>query len=92
MSISHKHALTITLPDGAQRRFDQPVSVAQLAAEIGPGLAKQVLAGKIDGQLIDACDLIEQDAQVQIITPKDEEGQEIIRHSCAHLVLSLIHI
>lgn len=53
---------------------------------IGPGLAKNTVAGKVNGRLVDACDLIEQDAQLQIITPKDQEGVEIIRHSCAHLV------
>jgi len=76
----------ITLPDGSQRSFDHPVTVADVATSIGPGLAKVTLAGKVDGQLVDACDLISHDATLQIITPKDEEGLEIIRHSCAHLV------
>jgi threonyl-tRNA synthetase len=79
-------AITLTLPDGSQRRFDHPVSVAMLATDIGPGLAKQTVAGRVDGRLVDACDLIAHDAAVQIITPKDDEGLEIIRHSCAHLV------
>ena len=76
----------ITLPDGSQRAFDHSVSVAEVAQSIGSGLAKATLAGKVDGRLVDACDLIEQDATLQIITAKDEEGLEIIRHSCAHLV------
>ncbi|MCZ4127292.1 threonine--tRNA ligase [Stutzerimonas balearica] len=76
----------ITLPDGSQRAFDHPVSVAEVAQSIGAGLAKATLAGKVDGRLVDACDVIDHDAALQIITPKDEEGLEIIRHSCAHLV------
>lgn len=76
----------ITLPDGSQRFFDHPVSVAEVAQSIGAGLAKATLAGKVDGRLVDACDTIDRDATLQIITPKDEEGLEIIRHSCAHLV------
>ncbi|OVZ29182.1 threonine--tRNA ligase, partial [Pseudomonas aeruginosa] len=76
----------ITLPDGSQRSFDHPVSVAEVAQSIGAGLAKATLAGKVDGRLVDACDTIDRDATLQIITPKDEEGLEIIRHSCAHLV------
>ena len=76
----------ITLPDGSVRQFDHPVSVAEVAASIGAGLAKATVAGKVDGRLVDACDLIDADASLQILTPKDEEGLEIIRHSCAHLV------
>lgn len=87
MNVGHqKDAITLTLPDRSQRCFDQPLSVATLAAEIGPGLAKQALAGKLDGRLVDVCDLIDRDAAVEIITPKDDEGLEIIRHSCAHLI------
>lgn len=78
--------LKITLPDGSQREFDAPVTVMQVAASIGPGLAKNTVAGKVNGRLVDACELIEQDAKLQIITPKDQEGVEIIRHSTAHLV------
>ena len=77
---------TITLPDGSQRSFDHPVSVAEVAASIGAGLAKATVAGKVDGKLVDASDLITADASLQIITPKDQEGLEIIRHSCAHLI------
>ena len=76
----------VTLPDGSQRTFDEPISVMQLAESIGPGLAKACVAGKIDGELVDAADLIEHDAKVAIITPRDPEGLEIIRHSCAHLI------
>ncbi|MFI8737174.1 Ser-tRNA(Thr) hydrolase /threonyl-tRNA synthetase [Pseudomonas sp. NFACC19-2] len=76
----------ITLPDGSQRSFDHPVSVLEVAQSIGAGLAKATLAGKVNGKQVDACDVIDADATLQIITPKDEEGLEIIRHSCAHLV------
>ncbi|SIQ18408.1 Ser-tRNA(Thr) hydrolase /threonyl-tRNA synthetase [Aeromonas sp. RU39B] len=76
----------ITLPDGSQRQFSQPVSVMDVAADIGPGLAKACVAGRIDGELVDACELIEHDAALSIITAKDEEGLDIIRHSCAHLL------
>ncbi|TVP89198.1 MAG: threonine--tRNA ligase [Pseudomonadaceae bacterium] len=79
-------SVTLTLPDGSQRHFEQPVSVAQVAEAIGPGLARQTLAGKLDGQLVDACELIVADASLQLITPRDAEGLEIIRHSCAHLL------
>jgi threonyl-tRNA synthetase len=76
----------ITLPNGDQKQFDHPISVMDVATSIGPGLAKNTIAGKVNGQLRDASDLISEDATVQIITPKDEEGVEIIRHSCAHLI------
>lgn len=76
----------ITLPDGSQRAFDQSVSVLDVANDIGPGLAKATIAGKVNGELVDAVDLIESDAQLQIITAKDEAGLEILRHSCAHLL------
>ena len=76
----------ITLPDGSQRQFDSAVSVLDVANDIGPGLAKATIAGKVDGVRVDACDLIEQDAKLQIITAKDDDGLEIIRHSCAHLI------
>src|SRR5690606_7798400 len=78
--------IAITLPDGSRREFDHPVSVADVAASIGPGLAKATVAGEVDGRLVDASDVIEHDATLRIITPKDKEGVEIIRHSCAHLV------
>ena len=76
----------ITLPDGSQRSFDQSVTIHQIAADIGPGLAKAALAGKVDGLMVDTSYLVEQDASVAIITNKDEEGLEIIRHSSAHLL------
>ena len=76
----------ITLPNGDQKQFDHAVSVMEVAQSIGPGLAKNTVAGRVNGRLVDACDLITEDATLQIITPKDDEGVEIIRHSCAHLV------
>ncbi|MGL6316574.1 threonine--tRNA ligase [Vibrio sp. WXL103] len=77
----------ITLPDGSQRQFDNPVSTLEVAQSIGPGLAKATIAGRVDGNRVDACDLIEQDASLEIITVKDEvDGLEIVRHSCAHLL------
>ncbi|SEF30159.1 threonine--tRNA ligase [Variovorax sp. NFACC27] len=78
--------IQITLPDNSRREFPGPVSVAEVAQSIGPGLAKMTVAGKVDGRLVDASDVIDHDAKLQIITPKDEEGLEIIRHSTAHLV------
>ncbi|MEF1230609.1 TGS domain-containing protein, partial [Vibrio fortis] len=77
----------ITLPDGSQRQFDNPVSTLDVALSIGPGLAKATIAGRVDGERVDACDLIENDASLEIITAKDEvDGLEIVRHSCAHLL------
>jgi threonyl-tRNA synthetase len=76
----------ITLPDGSVRVFDQPVTVGQVAASIGPGLAKAALAGKVDGKLVDTSALIEQDAQFAIVTDKDADGLELLRHSTAHLL------
>jgi len=78
--------ITITLPDGSRREFEHPVSVMDVAQSIGPGLAKATVAGAVNGKLVDASDRIDHDASLRIITPKDEEGVEIIRHSCAHLV------
>ena len=77
----------ITLPDGSQRQFDHSVSTLDVALSIGPGLAKATIAGRVDGVRVDACDLIESDASLEIITAKDEvDGLEIVRHSCAHLL------
>ena len=76
----------ITLPDGSQRAFPQPVSIAELAADIGPGLAKAALAGRINDRLVDTSFILEQDATVSLITTRDPEGVEILRHSCAHLL------
>ncbi|SEO79529.1 threonine--tRNA ligase [Aquisalimonas asiatica] len=76
----------ITLPDGSRREYNEPVSISRVAADIGAGLAKATLAGRVNGELHDACDLITDDAQLEIITPKSDEGLEIIRHSCAHML------
>jgi threonyl-tRNA synthetase len=76
----------ITLPDGSQRSFAQPLTVADVAASIGAGLARAALAGKVDGKLVDTSHLIEHDAQLAIVTDKDAEGLELIRHSTAHLL------
>ncbi len=76
----------ITLPDGSQRQFDKPVTVLEVAQSIGAGLAKACIAGRVNGERKDACDVIDHDATVAIITAKDEDGLEIIRHSCAHLL------
>lgn len=78
--------LKITLPDGSVREFDGPVTIMQVAQSIGAGLAKNTVAGRVNGRLLDACDVIAQDATLQIIAPKDQEGVDIIRHSCAHLI------
>ena len=75
----------ITLPDNSTKSFEKPISIEDLAKSIGPGLAKATIAGKIDGNLIDAVDLLEKDCAVEIIRDQDQEGIEIIRHSCAHL-------
>ncbi len=76
----------ITLPDGSQRSFAQPVTVADVALSIGAGLARAALAGKVDGRLVDTSCLIAQDAALAIVTAKDPDGLEIIRHSTAHLL------
>jgi threonyl-tRNA synthetase len=76
----------IQLPDGAVKHFDQPVTVAELAASIGPGLAKAALAGKIDGKVVDTSHVIDADVAVAIITERDPEGLDVIRHSTAHLL------
>lgn len=76
----------ITLPDGSQRSFDHPVSVAEVAQSIGAGLAKAALAGKVDGQLVDTSYVIEGDVALSIVTAREAEGVEVLRHSCAHLM------
>jgi len=81
---------TITLPDGSQRNFDKAVTVADVAADIGPGLAKAALAGKIDGSLVDTCYLIDWDTDLSIVTGRDDEGLEVIRHSAAHLMAQAV--
>ncbi|MDB4151533.1 threonine--tRNA ligase [Pseudomonadales bacterium] len=80
----------ITLPDGNQKHFDHPVSIYQVAESIGTGLAKAALAGKINDEIVDTSYLIEQDAHVSIITAKDDDGLEVLRHSCAHLMAQAV--
>ena len=81
---------TITLPDGSQRQYDQPVSVMQVAADIGKGLAKATLAGKVNDRLVDSAFVITEDCRIRIITDRDAEGLEVIRHSCAHLMAQAV--
>jgi len=78
--------VSVRLPDGSERQFDGPVTVAQVAASIGTGLAKAALAGKVDGKIVDTSHLIEQNADLAIITDKDADGLDVIRHSTAHLL------
>lgn len=80
----------ITLPDGSQRSFDQAVTVFDVASDIGPGLAKAALAGKIGDQLVDTSYIIEEDISLSLITSRDEDGLEIIRHSTAHLLAQAV--
>jgi threonyl-tRNA synthetase len=80
----------ITLPDGSQRPFDHAVTVAEVAASIGPGLAKAALAGRVDGKLVDTSTIIDHDAKLSIVTDKDADGLEIIRHSTAHLLANAV--
>jgi threonyl-tRNA synthetase len=81
---------TITLPDGSQRTYDGPVTVAEVAASIGAGLARAALAGEVDGRLVDTSELIAGDARVRIVTAKDPQGLEILRHSTAHLLAQAV--
>ncbi|GAB3627954.1 threonyl-tRNA synthetase [Pandoraea terrae] len=78
--------ISVRLPDGSQRQFEAPLTVAQVAASIGAGLAKAALAGKVDGQLVDTSYLIDHDIDLAIVTDRDAEGLEVIRHSTAHLL------
>jgi threonyl-tRNA synthetase len=78
--------LNITLPDGSVRQFEKPVTVGEVAASIGPGLAKAALGGKVDGRLVDTSHTIERDAKLAIVTDRDPEGLDLIRHSTAHLL------
>ena len=78
--------IQVTLPDGSQRQFPGPVTVAEVAASIGPALAKAALAGKVDGKVVDTAFMIEKDSPVAIVTARDAEGVEVIRHSTAHLL------
>ncbi|MGB8301490.1 MAG: TGS domain-containing protein, partial [Azonexus sp.] len=76
----------IKLPDGSIRSFENPVTIAEVAASIGAGLARAALAGKVDGALVDTSYLIEKNADLAIITERDAEGLDLIRHSTAHLL------
>jgi threonyl-tRNA synthetase len=80
----------ITLPDGSERQFDRSITVLEVAESIGPGLAKATLGAEVDGRLFDASHLLEADVSLRIITDKDDEGLEIIRHSCAHLMAQAV--
>ena len=80
----------ITLPDGSAREYENPVTVMDVAESIGPGLAKAALAGRVDGELVDSSCLIYTDADLAIITERDTDGLEIIRHSCAHLMAQAV--
>lgn len=80
----------ITLPDGSRREFPQPVSIAEIAADIGPGLAKAALAGRLGERLVDTSYVVDSDAEVSIVTAKDDDGVEIIRHSTAHLLAQAV--
>ncbi len=80
----------ITLPDGSQRAFDRAVTIAEVAADIGPGLAKAALAGKVDGKLVDTSHTLSTDTELAIITERDAEGLEVIRHSSAHLLAQAV--
>ena len=80
----------ITLPDGSQRKFEQPVTVAEVAASIGAGLARAALAGEVDGTLVDTSHRIDSDVRLRIITSRDPEGLEVIRHSTAHLLAQAV--
>jgi len=86
LQLSPEPMVTITLPDGNKRSFDTSVTVLQVAASIGPGLAKAALAGKVNGTEVDTSYLLETDVQLSILTARDPEGLSIIRHSCARLM------
>ncbi|MGR8950584.1 MAG: TGS domain-containing protein, partial [Gammaproteobacteria bacterium] len=81
---------TITLPDQTQKSFDGPVTVMDVAESIGSGLAKAALAGKVDEQLVDTSHVIDKDVDLAIITARDDEGLEVIRHSTAHLLAQAV--
>ena len=78
--------IAVTLPDGSKRNYDTPLTVADVAASIGAGLAKAALAGRVDGTLVDTSTLLDRDVQLAIVTEKDAEGVDLIRHSTAHLL------
>ncbi len=80
----------VTLPDGSKRSYDHPVTIAEIAADVGSGLARAMLAGKVDGKLVDADYLIDRDAEVAIVTDRDEEALELIRHDAAHVMAQAV--
>ena len=80
----------ITLPDGSERRFDGPVTGTEVAASIGPGLARAALAMKLDGKIVDLATSIVQDAKIIFITRRDEDALEMIRHDCAHVLAEAV--
>ena len=82
--------IAITLPDGSRREFDRSVSVADIAASIGPGLAKAALAGKVDGTLVDTSFVIDRDAALEIVTDKHPDALDVLRHSTAHLLAQAV--
>jgi threonyl-tRNA synthetase len=82
--------ISVTLPDGSQRQFDHAVSIFDIANDIGAGLARAALAGKVNGQLVDTTHLVEQDADIAIITARDDEGIDVIRHSTSHLMAQAV--
>ena len=81
---------TVTLPDGSRRDYANPLTVAEVAADIGAGLAKAALAGKVDGTLVDTSYRIDRDVDLAIVTERDVEGLEIVRHSTAHLLAQAV--
>ncbi len=81
---------TVTLPDGSRREFDQPVTIHEVAADIGPGLAKAALAGRLDGELVDTSHVIDTDAELAIITGRDEDALELMRHDAAHVMAQAV--
>ena len=80
----------VSLPDGSKRDYENPITVAEIAESIGAGLAKAALAGRVDGILVDTSYVVESDAEVTIVTERDEDGIEILRHSCAHLMAQAV--
>ncbi|MGH7947381.1 MAG: TGS domain-containing protein, partial [Opitutaceae bacterium] len=80
----------VTLPDGSRRNFESSLTVAEVARSIGSGFAQAAVAGRVDGRLVDTSSLIEQDAQLEIVTGSDPQGLEVLRHSCAHLLAQAV--
>ncbi len=80
----------VTLPDGSQRAFDKPLSIRDIASDIGPGLAKAALAGRVNGELVDTSHIVCDDVELSIITSRDDDGLGVIRHSCAHLMAQAV--